>query len=153
MYQGELAIQRLWCEVEMEQQRGTIEWTKQQIFPAVQVGLKAHPGALPPYREPKSATYRAVCPTLTAKKQPTSSSNALFSVFSMQLDKATTTSGMLKAVARDTDEVDFAGGLSEVTSAPLNNQPDSTLSDGDLDQGVSSYLDGTGIYYGVGTKR
>lgn len=79
----------------------------------------------------------------------------MFSVFTTQPHKATTskdihTSPLLEPVVRENGAVDLAGGVSEVTSAPLNNQQESTLSDGDLDLGMSTRLGDPDMYHGFG---
>ncbi|KIW38029.1 uncharacterized protein PV06_10005 [Exophiala oligosperma] len=88
-------------------------------------------------------------------KQPASSSNALFSVFTTQPHEATTpkdhhASPLAEPVVREKVDINIASGSPEVTSEPVHNQQAAPPLDGDLDSGMSTYLEGSEIYHNIG---
>lgn len=88
-------------------------------------------------------------------KRPAPSSNAFFSVFATQPHEATTpnnlhTSPAVDPVGRANVEIDLARGPSEATSESVHNQQAAPFQDGDLDPGMSSYLESSDVYHGLG---
>lgn len=91
--------------------------------------------------------------SVDGSKQPTSSPSAMFSVFTTQPHKPNPPKDIHRSppsepVVGENVAANDADRVSEATSAPTNDQQEATVSDGDVDLGMSTCLGGSDLYHG-----